>query len=105
MEKFVVYVFVNITLQEVYFGMNSSAGTDDAQLPEEILHWDFCSHAIANPVMMETGISKTEAVAVIRELQEKALRNPQGKTILMNRLVMGNDNAGKGACGEVKSSL
>lgn len=87
MEEFVVYVFVNITLQEVYFGMNSSANTEEAQLPEEICHWDFCSHAIANPVMVETGISEQQAVAVIRELQIKALGNPQGKKILLNRAV------------------
>lgn len=87
MEEFVVYVFVNITLQEVYFGMNASNKTEEAQLPEEISHWDFTSHAIANPVMVETGISEKEAVSIIHELQTKALRNPQGKKILMNRAV------------------
>ena len=87
MDEFMVYVFVNITLQEVYFGMNCSTKADETQLPEEICHWDFYTHAIANPVMVETGISEKEAAAVIQELQEKALRNPQGKKILLNRAI------------------
>ena len=84
MKKYVVYLFVNISLQEVFFGMAVSSGADDAEVPPEISHWDFCTHAIANPVMIEEDISEEEARTLIRELQEKGLKNPQGKKILMN---------------------
>ena len=84
MKEYVVYLFVNISLQEVFFGMADNSDRSSAELPGEISHWDFCSHAIANPVMIEEGISEDEARLLIRELQEKSLKNPQGKKILMN---------------------
>lgn len=87
MEKYMVYLFVNSSLREVYFGMNETASAGSAELPPEISHWDFCNHAICPPVMIEEGISEQDARLLILELQEKTCRDPQGKTLLVNLAV------------------
>lgn len=85
MKKYMVYLFVNISLQEVFFGMADGSDPGNAEVPDEISHWDFSTHAIANPVMIEEDISEEKARGLIADLQEKSLKNPQGKKILMNR--------------------
>ena len=89
MDEFVVYVFVNITLQEVYFGMCADVNQEIDALPSEITHWEFGTHYISNAVIIEEELSELEAFEVIREVQEKSLRNPQGKKILLNLSVPG----------------
>lgn len=83
MELFTVYLLINTSIQEVYFGYTkdlNSAGS----IPAEISHWDFREHNISNPVMIEEKLLPEEAVALIGDLQEKTLRNPQGKTLVPN---------------------
>ena len=87
MEKYTVYLLVNSTLQEVYFGMCVDLNRGIDELPAEIVHWKFGDHYISNAVMIEEELSETEAYEVIREVQEKSLRNPQGKQILLNRSI------------------
>ena len=88
MEKYSVYLLINRSLEEVFFGMISSGGSDDGELPPEIGHWDWCNHAIANPVMMSEELLFEEAVREISTLQESVKKNPQGKTLLENRSVL-----------------
>ena len=87
MEKYTVYLLINVTLQEVFFGMAGNLNESVDTLPPEIAHWDLLNHHISNPVMIEEALAFEEAAATIRTLQEKALKNPQGKTILLNRSV------------------
>ena len=87
MEKYTVYLLINVTLQEVFFGMTGNPNESADTLPPEIAHWDLLNHHISNPVMIEEALAFEEAVSTIRTLQEKALKNPQGKTILLNRSV------------------
>ncbi len=87
MEKFTVYLLINVTLQEVFFGMTGDLNESVDALPPEIAHWDLLNHHISNPVMIEEALALEEAVSTIRSLEEKALKNPQGKTILLNRSV------------------
>ena len=84
-EKYTVYLLVNSTLQEVYFGMCVDLNKGIDELPGEIAHWEFGRHYISNAVMIEEDLAEEAAFEVIREVQEKSLRNPQGKTILLNR--------------------
>ena len=87
MEKYTVYLLINVTLQEVFFGMTGNVNESADALPPEIAHWDLLNHHISNPVMIEEALAFEEAVSTIRSLEEKALKNPQGKTILHNRSV------------------
>ena len=87
MEKYTVYLLINVTLQEVFFGMAGNLNESVDSLPPEIAHWDLQNHHISNPVTIEEALAFEEAVSTIRTLQEKALKNPQGKTILLNRSV------------------
>ena len=87
MEKYTVYLLINVTLQEVFFGMTEDLNESVDSLPPEIAHWDLLNHHISNPVMIEEALALEEAVSTIRSLEEKALKNPQGKTILHNRSV------------------
>lgn len=87
MEKYAVYALVNTSLQEVYFGMSADTAASVDELPQEILHWEFGVHAISNAVIIEEELCLEKAFEIIREVQEKSLRNPQGKKILLNRSV------------------
>ena len=87
MKKYTVYLLINVTLQEVFFGMAGNPNENVDALPPEIAHWDLLNHHISNPVMIEEALAFEDAVSTIRALQEKALKNPQGKTILLNRSV------------------
>ena len=87
MEKYTVYLLINVTLQEVFFGMAGDLNESVDSLPPEIAHWDLLNHHISNPVMIEEALAFEEAVSTIRSLEEQALKNPQGKTILHNRSV------------------
>lgn len=87
MKKYAVYALVNSSLQEVYFGMSADVTESVDELPSEILHWEFGVHAISNAVLIEEELSFEKAGEVIREVQEKSLKNPQGKKILINRAV------------------
>jgi len=87
MEKYTVYLLINVTLQEVFFGMTENVNESADSLPPEIAHWDLLNHHISNPVMIEEELLQEEAVSAIRDLEEKARKNPQGKTILHNRSV------------------
>lgn len=84
-EKYNVYLLINRTLEEVFFGCVKTVSSDDAVLPAEIAHWEWQTHAIANPVIMAEDLSLTEAVEEIRTLQISVQRNPQGKTLLENK--------------------
>ena len=88
MEKYSVYLLINRSLEEVFFGMVKTGSTSDEKLPEEISHWDWCRHAIANPVMMSEELLFDEAVREIRTLQESVQKNPQGKTLLENKTIL-----------------
>ena len=88
MEKYSVYLLINRSLEEVFFGMVKTSGSQDEELPGEISHWDWCSHAIANPVMMSEELLHDEAVREIAALQESVRKNPQGKTLLENRSIL-----------------
>ena len=87
-EKFSVYLLMNRSLEEVFFGMVCIGGGADEELPSEIAHWDWQNHAIANPVMMAEELLFDEAVCEICTLQEKVKQNPQGKTLLENKSVV-----------------
>ncbi len=87
MEKYTVYLLINVTLQEVFFGMAGGLNESVEAPPPEIAHWDLSNHHISNPVMIEEELLQEEAVSAIRDLEEKARKNPQGKTILHNRSV------------------
>ena len=85
MEKtYSVYLIMNRTLEELFFGHVDNSGTQEAELPSEIAHWDWCGHAIANPVIMAENMSCEEALCEIRSLQEKVKADPQGKKLLEN---------------------
>ncbi|MBR2373419.1 MAG: hypothetical protein IKA87_04235 [Lentisphaeria bacterium] len=58
-----------------------------SDLPVEVAHWEPESHHISNAVMIESDLSQADAISTIRTLQENALRNPQGKKILINTAV------------------
>ena len=88
METYSVYLLINRSLEEVFFGMVKSSGTDNEELPCEIAHWDWCNHAIANPVMMTEKVLFDEAVKEILSLQESVKKNPQGKILLENKSVL-----------------
>ena len=90
-EKYNVYLLMNRTLEEVFFGCVNTAASSDADLPAEIAHWQWQTHAIANPVIMAEGLSRTEAVEEIRSLQISVQKNPQGKTLLENRSLEGKN--------------
>lgn len=83
MEHFTVYLLINTSIQEVYFGYAEDLNSE-ASIPPEIRHWDFREHNISNPVMIEEKLLLEEAVALIGDLQERTLRNPQGKTLVPN---------------------
>lgn len=87
MEKFTVYALINSSLQEVYFGMCADVNQEADGLPPEIAHWEFGTHYISNAIIIEEDLPELEAFEVIREVQEKSLRNPQGKKILLNLAV------------------
>lgn len=84
-EKYNVYLLMNRTLEEVFFGCVNTAGSGDAEFPAEIAHWEWQTHAIANPVIMAEGLTFAEAAEEIRTLQISVLKNPQGKTLLENK--------------------
>ena len=85
MEKtYSVYLIMNRTLEELFFGHVDNSGTQEAELPAEISHWDWCNHAIANPVIMAEKLSCEEALCEICSLQEKVKADPQGKKLLEN---------------------
>jgi hypothetical protein len=84
MEKYAVYVLVNISLQEVYFGLSGDVNQAVDELPCEIRHWEFGEHSISNAVIVEEDLLYEKALEVIRDLQEKSMKNPQGKKILIN---------------------
>ena len=86
MEKYAVYVLVNISLQEVYFGLSGNVNQSADELPCEIRHWEFGGHSISNAVIIEEDLLFEKALEVIRDLQEKSMNNPQGKKILINRI-------------------
>lgn len=88
METFSVYLLINRSLEEVFFGMVKNGGAGNEELPGEIGHWDWCNHAIANPVMMAEELLFEDAVNEIRTLQENVKKNPQGKTLLENRSIL-----------------
>ena len=88
METYSVYLLINRSLEEVFFGMVKTSGSQDEELPGEISHWDWCNHAIANPVMMTEKVLFDEAVKEILSLQESVKKNPQGKILLENRSVL-----------------
>lgn len=83
MERYTVYLLINTSVQEVFFGYTIDLNKP-CSIPEEITHWDFRNHNISNPVMMEEDLLLEEAVTLIADLQEKTLRNPQGKTLVPN---------------------
>ena len=85
MEKYAVYVLINVSLQELFFGFAEMEKEIEA-LPPEIAHWDTENHRI-DPVILEEALLLEEAAAAVWALQEKALRDPQGKTVLLNRSV------------------
>ena len=72
MKKYQVYIVINVTCQEVYFGAMSEALEElfASVNPPELSHWEF-----------------EEALADLLDLEEKALANPQGKKILHNSLL------------------
>ena len=88
MEKYSVYLLMNRSLEEVFFGMIKSCGADDEELPGEIAHWDWRNHAISNPVMMAEELLFDEAICEIRTLQESVKKNPQGKKLLENKSIL-----------------
>lgn len=84
-EKYNVYLLMNRTLEEVFFGCVNTVSSSDADLPSEIAHWQWQTHAIANPVIMAEGLTFAEAAEEIRTLQISVQKNPQGKTLLENK--------------------
>lgn len=87
MQKYIVYVLINVSLQEVFFGITAALEQIAADVPPEMAHWDLNDHHISNPVIIEEELLIQDAVAALRILQENALKNPQGKTILLNGIV------------------
>ena len=85
METYTVYLLINSSVQEVYFGLTENLNATGCTLPEEIRHWDLCKHYISNPVMIEEDLTMEAALLLIEELQEKTLRNPQGKTLILHK--------------------
>lgn len=89
MEKYQVYIVINVTLQEVYFGISQEELSEIFSTihPAETRHWQLASHHISVPVLISKDLSYNEALAELKELEEKALANPQGKRILHNPLL------------------
>ncbi|MBO7146762.1 MAG: hypothetical protein J6W81_03330 [Lentisphaeria bacterium] len=89
MEKYTVYILINSSNKEVFFGYAPDLNRLFAEpLPSELDHWDLRNDSITNPVMIEEDLILEEALSVIRTLQDNALRNPQGKTILLNQAAL-----------------
>lgn len=87
MQKYIIYVLINVSLQEVFFGITTALEQILTDVPPEMAHWDLNDHHISNPVIIEEELLFPEAVSTLRTLQENALENPQGKTILLNGIV------------------
>lgn len=87
MRNYTVYVLINVSLQEVFFGLTGNLEKIFSDMPAELAHWDLKEHHISNAVMIEEDLPHAEALSTIRTLQENALKNPQGKTILLNTAV------------------
>ncbi|MBR2873822.1 MAG: hypothetical protein IKB99_10030 [Lentisphaeria bacterium] len=87
-ETFSVYLLMNRSLEEVFFGMVCTGGGSSEELPPELVHWDWINHAISNPVMMAEELLYEDAVSEIRTLQESVKKNPQGKNLLENRSIV-----------------
>ena len=89
MNKYQVYIVINVTCQEVYFGAMSEALEElfAAVNPPELSHWELEQHHISVPVLISRDLSFEEALADLLDLEEKALANPQGKKILHNSLL------------------
>ena len=91
MEKYQVYIVINVSIQEVYFGV-TECSLDDIFVsvhPSETAHWDQKEHHISVPVLISSGLSFKEALVDLLDLEEKAFANPQGKKILHNILLDG----------------
>ena len=88
-EKYIVYILINVTCQEVYFGMTHKTAEDIfvSVFPVETSHWDLKHHHISVPVLISKDLSREDALADLKDLEEKALKNPQGKKILHNCLL------------------
>jgi len=84
-ERFFVYLLINNSCREVFFGVTVSFQLLGESLPEEIRHWRIGYDEIISPVIIEEDLTQEEALAVLQEVQEKAIRDPQGRTILRNR--------------------
>lgn len=89
MNKYSVYILINVTCQEVYFGTSDMPLEEifETVFPEETVHWDLKNHHISVPVLISKDLSMQEAVADLKDLEEKAFKNPQGKKILHNKLL------------------
>ncbi|MBR2363677.1 MAG: hypothetical protein IKA79_00610 [Lentisphaeria bacterium] len=89
MKKYQVYIVINVTCQEVYFGAMSEELEElfASVHPPELSHWELEQHHISVPVLISRDLSFEEALADLLDLEEKALANPQGKKILHNSLL------------------
>lgn len=87
MRKYIVYLLINRSKEEVFFGLTEDLNSIFAECPPEIAHWNLREDFITNPVMIEEELLQKNAVSLIHELQEKSLRNPQGKKILINQTI------------------
>ena len=89
MKKYQVYIVINVTCQEVYFGAMSEALEElfATVHPPELAHWNLTEHHISVPVLISGELSSGEALAELADLETKALANPQGKKILHNILL------------------
>lgn len=82
-----VYVIINISLQEVYFGKTFALREIYDPFPEEISHWDQQNHQITNPMIVEEAADASAAKELLTDLIANAKRNPQGKTIIDTNLI------------------
>ena len=89
MKKYQVYIVINVTCQEVYFGaMSESLEELFATVhPPELAHWELSEQHISVPVLISGDLSMEEAIVELSDLETKALANPQGKKILHNCLL------------------
>lgn len=89
MKKYQVYIVINVTCQEVYFGAMTEALEElfVSVYPREVSHWDLDKHHVSVPVLISRELTFDEAIADLSDLETKALANPQGKKILHNFLL------------------
>lgn len=89
MGGYLTYIVVNVTLQEVYFGLTNCELKEifSTVFPPETAHWDHKKEYIGVPVLISKELSYESALLDLQDLVEKAFANPQGKTILKNHLL------------------